>query len=54
MKKTAKESYDDKPNLTATIDDISPTLVSRFLYEVESHLFAENYTNEELLISIVI
>jgi ATP-dependent DNA helicase RecG len=51
---TAKVPYDDRRNFTATIDEISPTLVHRFLYEVESDLFTENYTNEELYLKLEI
>jgi ATP-dependent DNA helicase RecG len=49
---TAKVPYDDRRNLTATIEDISPTLVRRFLREVRSDIVIEDYSDEELYLKL--
>jgi ATP-dependent DNA helicase RecG len=49
---TAKIPYDDRRNLEARIEDISPTLVRRFLHEVGSDIVTENYTDEELYLKL--
>ncbi len=49
---TAKIPYDDRRYLEAKIEDISPTLVRRFLYEVGSEIVREDYTDEELYLKL--
>ena len=49
---TAKVPYDDRRNLIATLEDISPTLVRRFLHEVKSDIVIEDYSDEELYLKL--
>ena len=49
---TAKVPFDDRRNLEAKIEDISPTLVRRFLVMVGSDIVTEDYTDEELYLKL--
>jgi ATP-dependent DNA helicase RecG len=48
MEAAAKVPFDDRKNLTARVEDISPTLVRRFLHDIRSDLALSNQPVDDL------